>query len=147
MSDDQRVVCISRPSTWIALRGLTGHKFSHAPQPIQYPFTYGIVRFFPLRVTSIMDIAPAGQWRAQFPHDSPIDTDRQESASTTAYPMLVELFSAAVIGCIAPSGHMDEHSVHSGRQYPRSYPTTGCMNESSSADGRRTSFGQALIQS
>ena len=56
-------------------------------------------------------------------------------------------FSALSIFRIAPAGQTSEHFVHSGRQYPRSYDSVGCMNVSSDWEGRKTSFGHAETHS
>lgn len=57
----------------MAEKGRAGHRFSHAPQPMQREvFTAGIfgdVSSFGLELIIVM--APAGQWRAQLPHSLP----------------------------------------------------------------------------
>ena len=54
---------------------------------------------------------------------------------------------AEIIGRIAPAGQTSEHLVHSGRQYPRSYDISGCINVCRLSDGRSTWFVQTDTQS
>ena len=89
-----------------------------------------------------MRMAPEGQWRAQLPHDTPSVTGRQFFLTQTACPIRVEDFSATVSGRMASVGHTSEQRVHSGRQYPRSYDSSGCIRCSKSAEGRSTWLGQ-----
>ena len=94
-----------------------------------------------------INMAPVGQWRAQFPHDTPSETGKQFFLTHTACPILVDDFSSLVIGLIALVGQTSEQRVHSGRQYPRSYDISGCMKCDKSDDGRNTPFGHAETQS
>jgi hypothetical protein len=102
----------------MAVNGLAGQRFSQAPHPMHFSsFTVGIMSeslssgFF---LTNLM--APAGQWRAQFPHFTPSVFTTQCFRFTTAWPIWIDDFSSLVIGLIAPAGHTCEHLLHSGRQ-------------------------------
>lgn len=71
----------------------------------------------------------------------------QFSWINTACPIWIAVLSAFVIGRIAPVGQTSEHLTHSGRQYPRSYDTSGCMNVCRFPEGRSTWFVQTDTQS
>lgn len=92
-------------------------------------------------------MAPEGQWRAQLPHLTPSVRGTQFSLTHTAWPILVDDFSSAETGRIAPAGHTSAHLVHSGRQYPLSYDISGCMRVIIPADGRSTWLGHTDTQS
>lgn len=127
----------------MALNGRAGHRFSQAPQPIQRSVvTIGICGEFSLSGSEgIMSIAPAGQCRAQFLHSTPSVNTTQFSLTQTAWPICIADLSAAVIFLIAPAGHTSEHLVHSGRQYPLSYETSGCISVSIPVEGLNTPLG------
>ena len=133
------------PSTYIALNGRDGHKFSHAPHPMQRAsLIAGIfTELSSPTFEGIIVIAPAGQWRAQLPHSTPSVNGTQFFFIHTACPIRIELFSSIVIGLIAPVGQTSEQRVHSGRQYPLSYDISGCINDINPVDGRNTPFGHA----
>lgn len=139
----------SCPSTYIALNGRAGHRFSHAPQPMQRAsLTTGMRgdRSSPSTDGTIV-IAPDGQWRAQLPHFTPSVSGTQFLLIHTAWPICVADLSAAEIGKIAPAGQTSEQRVHSGRQYPRSYDITGCINVVRVDEGRSTPLGHSDMQS
>jgi len=73
----------------MAENGRAGHRFSHAPQPMQIAsFTAGtIIDFSSLGFTGTIVMAPAGQWRAQFPHDLWSVTGMQFFFIHTACPL------------------------------------------------------------
>lgn len=88
-----------------------------------------------------INIAPTGQWRAQFPHSCPSVSGMQFLRTHTAWPICIADFSATVIGFIALAGHTWVHLLHSGRQYPRSYDISGCISLIKSVEGRKTPLG------
>ena len=94
-----------------------------------------------------MIIAPEGQCLAQFPQLTPSVFTTHKERSVTALPICMELFSSMLIGRMAPAGHTEEHSVHSGLQYPFSNPIWGIMKDESDEDGLSTPLGQLLTQS
>ena len=145
--------CTWIPSTWIALNGLAGHRFSQAPHPIHSSsFTIGTILMLPSGclnppLFSTILMAPDGQCLAQLPQLTPSVFTTQLSRFTTACPIWIDDFSSLVIGRIAPAGQMSEHLVHSGRQYPLSYDISGCISVRSDVEGLRTWFGHTLTQS
>ena len=166
MSLGQISLCTSCPSTCIALMGFEGQRFSHAPQPMHFSsLTTGMRRTLsrgisllsasshrrPSRCTPAWSgticMAPAGHLRAQSPHGLPSLTGTQRLRVHTACPTCMAVRSSTVTGCMADVGHTSEHRVHSGRQYPRSKLTSGCMKWSRLLLGRSTSLGHALMQS
>ena len=133
----------------MAVRGLAGQRFSHAPHPMHLSsFTVGIISDFGSSgfFFTIL-IAPAGQWRAQLPHFTSSVFTTQASRLTTAWPIWIDDFSSLVIGLMAPAGQMSEHLVHSGRQYPLSYDISGIMRVMSDVEGLSTWLGHTLTQS
>ena len=124
----------------MALNGLAGHRFSHAPHPMQRSgLTTGILRDSRSPGTECtICMAPDGQCLAQFPHETPSVFTTQFSYITTACPICIEDFSACVIGLIGPDGHTSEHFVHSGLHQPLSKDISGCMKVSREEDGLNT---------
>lgn len=143
------VLCIWCPSTYIALKGRDGHRYSHAPQPMQRSVFMTGIRNESLSPGSMATIciAPAGQWRAQLPQCTLSVITTQFFLIHTACPICMADLSARVIRCTAPAGQTSEHFVHSGRQYPCSYDIWGCMNVSNDAEGRNTLLGHAETHS
>ena len=129
----------------MALKGRAGQRFSHAPQPIHLSvLTTAIFGEFSSAASfATICMAPEGQCRAQLPHSTPSVRGMQFFLTHTAGPILVEDFCSAVIGRMALVGHTSAQRVHSGRQYPRSYDISGCMNRESSVEGRSTPLGHA----
>ena len=73
----------------MALNGLEGQRFSHAPQPMQLSSaTTGMSTESSLEgsLRTIM-MAPTGQWRAQLPQVTPSLSITQRSRSIVAVPM------------------------------------------------------------
>ena len=95
----------------------------------------------------IINIAPAGQWRAQLPQSTPSVRGTQFSFIQTARPIWMADLSAFVIGRMAPAGQTSAQRVHSKRQYPRSYDISGCINVIRLVEGRSTWLGQTETQS
>ena len=95
----------------------------------------------------IIVIAPAGQLREHKPHDTPSVSTIQLSLIHTALPIWIEDFSSLVILHIAPVGQTSEQRVHSGRQYPRSYELSGCINVERSEEGLNTLLGHSETHS
>ena len=81
------------------------------------------------------------------PQVTPSRLTMQFSWISTACPIWIAVLSAFVIGRIAPVGQTSEHLTHSGRQYPRSYDTSGCINVCRFSEGRSTWFVQTDTQS
>ena len=102
----------------MALNGRAGHKFSHAPQPMQRSeSTTGIFGDSSLAgLEGTMVIAPEGQWRAQLPQATPSVRTTQLDLIHTAWPICIDDFSALSTGSMAPAGQTSEQRVHSGRQ-------------------------------
>ena len=124
----------------MAVNGLAGHTFSQAPHPIHFcSLIVGIFNEFSSdgSLRTILT-ALAGQCLAQFPQFTLSVLTMQLSRFTTARPICIEDFSTLVTGFMAPAGQMSEHSVHSGRQYPLSYPISGSMKVSKAAEGLST---------
>ena len=147
MGGGYMVRCCSMPSTTMALTGRTGQRFSQAPQPMQRSASTTGPYFGcspPSKGTMLM--APAGQWRAQLPQCLP-SFIRQFSRMTLAVPIFVLLFSARSRSRMASVGHTSEQRLHSGRQYPCSYPISGCMKWFNSVDGLNTPFGHCAMHS
>ena len=65
--------CTSCPSIYIAEKGRAGHRFSHAPQPMQRSVLIaGIIGADGLSgFELIIVMAAVGQWRAQLPQALP----------------------------------------------------------------------------
>ena len=133
----------------MAVNGLAGHRFSHAPQPMHLSsLTVGIISDFGSSGSFLtIRMAPAGQWRAQLPQLTSSVLTTQLSRLITACPIWIEDFSSTVTGLMAPAGQMSEHLVHSGRQYPLSYDISGCIRVISDVDGLSTWLGHTLMQS
>lgn len=89
----------------------------------------------------IIFIAPAGQWREQFPQSTSSVLTMQFSLIHTACPVCMEDFSSLSIPVMAPAGHTSEHFVHSGRQYPFLKLISGCMSLMRLSEGTSTLFG------
>ena len=139
--------CTTLPSTCMALKGLTGHTYSQAPQPRQRSsLTEGVLGPSGSNSFGTIRMAPAGQWRAQLPQLSPLAVT-QVHISTTAWPTCMALFSSRLIFNMAPAGHTSEQRVHSGRHQPLSKESSGCIRFSSEDEGRSTSLGHTLTQS
>jgi hypothetical protein len=77
--------------------------------------------FFPAK-----DAAPLGQAREQAVHSTLSVLMMQHSRSTTARPIWVALFSAALIGRMAPVGQTMEQATQLTRQKPRSKDSAAC---------------------
>ena len=133
----------------MAVKGLAGHRFSHAPHPMHLSsLTVGIRREFSSSGFFLtIRIAFAGQCLAQLPQLTPSLFTTQLSRLTTAWPICIDVFSSTVTGLMAPAGQTCEQFVHSGRQYPLSKDISGCMKFSRDVDGLRTLLGQLLTHS
>ena len=121
--------CTMLPSTYIAVNGLAGQRFSQAPQPMHLSVFITGMRISGLSLPSsrpprylcrprkgTICIAPVGQCRAQLPHFTPSVRGMQFSLTQTACPIRIDDFSSAETGRMAPAGQNSDHFVHSGLQ-------------------------------
>jgi hypothetical protein len=112
------ILWVWKPSMWIAVNGLAGQTFSHAPQPMHLlSLMVGILSEFSSEgsLRTILT-ACAGQCLAQFPQLTLSVFTIQRSWFTTASPIWIDDFSTLFTLQIAPVGQTSEQRVHSGRQ-------------------------------
>jgi hypothetical protein len=92
-------------------------------------------------------MTPTGQFRAQAEQSTSSVLRMQRVRSTTARPICIALFSATVIGRIAPVGQTIEHFTQLTRQYPRSNEREGCKAPAALSEEIKARLGQFATQS
>ena len=105
--------CTSFPLTVMALMGLTGHRYSHLPQPMQ---TSSATTGRLCSPSATIMMAPVGQACAHLPHELFPVASRQRVASTPAVPRWKLVLTSLEMGRMAPAGQSSPQRVHSGRQ-------------------------------